>query len=142
MSATIFFSDNNEFATLQNIFKVNGVPTDPTTVALTITDPTGATTTPSPAHTGTGTYTANVACTVTGTWTYLWEGTGTASDAAAGTWTVTTTALGQRYCSVEELKSRLTIPDTADDLELQFAAEAASRAVDGYCDRYFYRNTD
>jgi len=141
MSATVFYTDANEFATLQNIFKVNGVPTDPTTVALTITDPTGATTTPSPAHTGTGTYTANVACTVTGTWTYLWEGTGTASDAIAGTWTVTTVALNQRYCSVEEVKSRLGIPDTSDDLELQLAVEAASRSVDEVTRRYFWRGT-
>src|SRR5215469_9970687 len=136
MSATVFFSDANEFATLQNIFRVNNVPTDPTTVVLTITDPTGATTTPSPSHTATGTYTANVACTVAGIWTYLWEGTGTASDAVAGTWTVTTITLGQRYCSVEELKSRLGITDTADDLELQLAVEAASRSVDEITGRY------
>src|SRR5215471_10782249 len=115
MSATVFFSDASEFATLTNVFKVNGVPTDPTTVTLTVTDPTGAVTIPSPTHPSTGTYTANIACTVVGIWTYLWEGTGTASDAIAGTWTVTTTVLGQRYCSVEELKSRLGITDITDD---------------------------
>jgi hypothetical protein len=141
VSATVFYTDANEFATLTNVFKVNGVATDPTTVTLTITDPTGATTTPSPSHTATGTYTANVACTVTGTWTYLWEGTGTASDAIAGTWTVTTISLNQRYCSVEELKSRLGIPDTSDDLELQLAVEAASRSVDEMTRRYFWRGT-
>jgi len=141
VSATVFYTDANEFATLTNVFKVNGVPTDPTTAALTITDPTGAVTTPSVTHSGTGTYTANVACTVTGIWTYLWEGTGTASDAVAGTWTVTTVSLGQRYCSVEELKSRLGIPDASDDLELQLAVESASRSVDEVCRRYFYRGT-
>src|SRR5215467_14398617 len=125
MSATVFFSD-------ANVFKVGGVPTDATTVTLTITDPTGATTTPSVTHSGTGTYTANIACTVTGI----------ASDAAAGTWTVTTTALNQRYCSVEELKSRLAIPDTADDFEVQLAVEAASRQIDEVCGRYFWRGTD
>ena len=118
MSATVFYQDANEFATLTNVFKVNGVPTDATLATLTITDPTGAVTTPSVTHSGTGTYTANVACTVAGIWTFLWEGTGTASDAVAGTWTVTTVALNQRYCSVEELKSRLVITDTADDFEL------------------------
>ena len=141
MSATVFFSDANEFATLTNVFKVNGVATDPTTVTLTITDPAGAVTTPSPTHASTGTYTANVACTITGIWTFLWEGTGTASDAVAGTWTVTTVALNQRYCSVEELKSRLGIPDTSDDLELQLAVEAASRSVDEVTRRYFWRGT-
>jgi hypothetical protein len=142
MNATVFFSDVNELATLTNVFKVSGVPTDPATVTLTITDPTGAVTTPTPVHTGTGTYTANISCTITGIWTYLWEGTGTASDAIAGTWTVTTTALGQRYCSIEELKSRLAIPDTGDDFELQLAAESASREIDQICGRYFWQAAD
>jgi hypothetical protein len=142
LSATVFYNDVNEIATLTNVFKVSGVPTDATLATLTITDPTGAVTIPAVTHSGTGTYTANVACPVTGIWTYLWEGTGTASDAVAGTWTVTTVALNQRYCSVEELKSRLAIPDSSDDLELTLAVEAASRSVDEICGRYFWRGTD
>jgi hypothetical protein len=142
MSATVFFADPNEYATLQNVFKVSGVPTDPTTVTLTITDPTGAVTTPGATHVTTGTWTANVACTITGVWAYLWEGTGTASDAAAGTWTVGTTALNQNYCTVEELKSRLGITDTSDDFELGLAAAGASRAIDEITGRYFWRGTD
>jgi len=142
VSATVFYQDANEFATLQNIFKVNGVPTDPTTVTLTITDPTGATSAPSVTHVSAGTYTANVACTVAGVWAYLWEGTGTASDAVAGTWTVVTVALNQNYCTVEELKSRLGITDTADDFELGLAAAGASRAIDEITGRYFWRGTD
>ena len=142
MSATVFYQDANEFATLQNIFKVNGVPTDATTVTLTITDPTGATSAPSVTHVSAGTYTANVACTVAGVWAYLWEGTGTASDAVAGTWTVVTTALNQNYCTVEELKSRLGITDTTDDFELGLAAAGASRAIDEITGRYFWRGTD
>jgi len=142
VSATVFYQDANEFATLQNIFKISGVPTDPTTVTLTITDPTGATSAPSVTHVSAGTYTANVACTVAGVWTYLWEGTGTASDAVAGTWTVVTVALGQNYCTVEELKSRLGITDTSDDFELGLAAAGASRAIDEITGRYFWRGTD
>ena len=142
MTATVFYQDANEFATLQNIFKVNGVPTDATTVTLTITDPTGATSAPSVTHVSAGTYTANVACTVAGVWTYLWEGTGTASDAVAGTWTVVTVALNQNYCTVEELKSRLGITDTSDDFELGLAAAGASRAIDEITGRYFWRGTD
>ena len=142
MSATVFYQDANEFATLQNIFKVSGVPTDPSTVTLTVTDPTGATSAPSVTHVSAGTYTANVACTVAGVWTYLWEGTGTASDAVAGTWTVVTVALGQNYCTVEELKSRLGITDTSDDFELGLAAAGASRAIDEITGRYFWSGTD
>jgi hypothetical protein len=141
VSATVFYQDANEFATLQNIFKVSGVPTDPSTVTLTVTDPTGATSAPSVTHVSAGTYTANVACTVAGVWTYLWEGTGTASDAIAGTWTVVTVSLGQNYCTVEELKSRLGITDTSDDFELGLAAAGASRAIDEITGRYFWRGT-
>src|SRR5262252_6402536 len=111
MTATVFFADAaNEIATLTNVFKVNGVPTDATTVTLTVTDPTGATSTPANSHTGTGTYTATVACTIAGVWLYKWVGTGTASDVAEGTFTVTT--IDQTaYATVEEVKSRLGITD-------------------------------
>jgi len=139
MSATVFYAGGDEFATLTNTFKVSGVPTDPTTVTLTVTDPTGAVTTPSATHSGTGTYTANVACTLDGIWQYKWDGTGTASDIQEGTWTVGPSALGTYYCSVAELKSRLNITTASDDFEAGLAVAAASRAIDGYCERYFYR---
>ena len=143
MSATVFYADPaSEIATLQNIFKVNGVPTDPTTVTLTVTDPTGVVTTPSTTHVSTGTYTANVPCTADGIWTYKWVGTGTATDVVEGTWTVGPSALNQNYCTVEELKSRLGITDTADDFELGLAAAGASRAIDEITGRYFWRGTD
>lgn len=142
MGATVFFAGTDEFAVLQNVFKVNGVPTDATTVTLTVTDPTGAATTPSVTHSGTGTYTANVACTVDGIWAYKWDGTGTASDVIEGTWTVGPSALNQNYCSTEELKSRLGITDTADDFELNVAVAGASRAIDQYTGRYFWRGSD
>jgi len=143
MGATVFYQDGAEFADLANTFRVNGTPTDPTSVTLTVTDPAGVTSSPSITHVnGTGLYTAQVACTLTGIWTYLWEGTGTASDAQAGTWTVTTVQLNQRYCSVEELKSRLNISDTADDFEIILAVDAASRSIDEVTGRYFWRGTD
>ena len=142
MSATVFFEDADEFATLQNIFEVSGTPTDPTAVTLTVTDPAGTQTTPSTTHVSTGTYSANIACTVVGTWTYLWEGTGTAADAVAGTWQVTDPTLSRLYCTPEMLKSRLGITDTTDDYEVITACEAASRQVDEICGRYFWRGTD
>ena len=142
MGATVFYAGGDEFATLQNVFKVNGVPTDPTTVTLTVTDPTGTATTPSTSHPSTGTYTANVACTTDGIWVYEWDGSGTASDIQEGTWTVGPTALNQNYCSTEELKSRLGITDDEDDFELNVAVAGASRAIDEYTGRYFWRGTD
>jgi len=139
VSATVFWQDGNEFATLTNTFTVGGTPMDPTTVTLTITDPTGAQTTPIPSRVTAGVWTANVASTIAGIWTYLWEGTGTASDAIAGTWTVSDPALNKLYCTPAELKSRALVPDTSDDFEIQLAVEAASRFIDQITGRYFWR---
>src|SRR5262249_55871004 len=142
VSATVFFNDVNELATLTNVFKVNGVPTDATTVTLTVTDPTGAVTTPGVTHPSTGTYTANVACTVAGIWTYLGEGTAPGREGAAAPGPAPPPPRGGRSCWGGELSPRLGIADTADDLELQLAAEGASRAVDEITGRYFWRGTD
>lgn len=142
MSATVYFAGPNEIATLTNVFKVSGTPTDPTTVTLTVTDPTGTQTTPTPTHPSTGTYTASVACILDGLWSYKWEGTGTASDEVAGTWTVSTATLNQFYISSEELKSRLCITDTADDFEVTLAVQAACRSIDEITGRYFWRGPD
>lgn len=142
MSATVFFADPaSELATLTNVFKVNGVPTDATSATLTVTDPTGTASTPSVTHSGTGTYTATVACTTAGVWLYKWVGTGTASDVAEGTFTVSTID-GTLYCTVEELKSRLQITDTSDDFEITLAVQAACRSIDEITGRYFWRGTD
>ena len=146
VSATVFFNDANEIATLTNTFKVNGVPADPTVASVVVTDPTGTATT----YTGgqlthtpaTGAYSVNVPCsaTVDGVWTYKWIGTGAASDVAEGTWTVT--RIDQTYyCTVEELKSRLAIPDTSDDFEITLAVQAACRSIDEICGRYFWQGT-
>lgn len=146
MGATVFYASSNELATLTNTFSVAGVATDPTAISLTITDPTGASNTYTFAggtvtKTGTGIYAKDVTCSLAGVWTYQWDGTGTASDTTAGTWTVQGTALSKLYCTVEELKSRLGIPDTDDDFEIRLAVDAVCRQIDEHCDRYFYRET-
>jgi gp6-like head-tail connector protein len=142
VGATVFYAGQDEQATLTNTFQVNGVNTDPTSVTLTVTDPTGAVTTPAVTKTGTGVYTATISCTTDGIWVYKWDGTGAASDIQEGSWTVGPSTLSQRYCTVEELKSRLGITDTADNFELNRAVEEASRYVDEITGRYFYRATD
>lgn len=140
MSATVYFAGADELAVLTNTFEVAGVPTDPTGVTLTVTDPTGAQTTPSTTKLSTGKYTATISCTLAGLWTYEWDGSGTASDIIAGTWTVGPVALNQFYCSNEELKSRLGITDTTDDFEITLAVQAASRSIDELTGRYFWRS--
>jgi hypothetical protein len=142
VSATVFFADSNEFATLTNVFKVGGVPTDATVATVTVTDPTGAVTTPAVTHVSTGTYSATVACTIAGTWNYLWEGTGTAADAVAGTFTVSDPAVSRLYATPDELKSRLGITDTTDDFEIMIACQGAAGSIDEITGRYFWRGTD
>lgn len=151
MSATVFYNAAAELATVSNVFKVSGSPADPTTAALVITDPAGVQTTynwPGGPNTltrlGLGSFTQDVPCssTVDGIWSYVWTGTGTASDVAPGTWSVFPTTLNRYYCSAEELKSRLGLTRPDDDSEVALAVAAASRAVEGYCERYFYRAAD
>lgn len=151
MSATIFYSAAAELATCSNTFKVSGTPTDPTAVVLTITNPAGLVTTynwpggPNTlTRTGAGSFTQDVPCTTTvdGIWTGVWTGTGAASDVATFAWATQSTALNFSYCTADELKSRLQITGTADDSEIALAVAGASRAIDRYTGRYFYRVTD
>jgi hypothetical protein len=150
VGATVFFQDaaGDDIATLQQIFQISGVATDPTAVSCVITDPTGAAVT----HTfggvapaditklATGTYQLLVPSTIVGMWSFVWIGTGTASDIQPGTWTVNPAAtLNQLYTSVEEVKDRLKITDTQSDLQLTLAVQGAAEAVEGYCGRFFYQ---
>lgn len=153
MGEVVFYQNagGNDLAQLTQTFLVNGVDTDPTSVSVVITDPTGTSTThtyqgASPADVtkvGTGIYQLNVGCTIVGLWGYVWVGTGTASDIQPGTFTVNpASTVNQFYTSVEEVKDRLGITDTNSDFQLQTAVQAAARAVEGYCGRYFYQVTE
>lgn len=144
--AQVFFANASELATLTNVFTVDDVPTDPSAITLTITDPTGVATTYTYAaaeitRTAAGSFRKDVPCTTEGEWTYVWTGTGTASDTVAGSWTVLSTDLGKYYATPRQVKSRLGIPEsnTDDDLEIHAACLAASRSVELCCDRTFYR---
>jgi hypothetical protein len=150
VTATIFYSSAAEQATCSNTFKVGTTPTDPTTVTLVITSPAGTVTTynwpggPNTlTHPATGSFTQDVPCTTTvdGIWSGVWTGTGAASDVATFTWVTQSPALNFSYCTADELKSRLQIGSTTDDYEISLAVAAASRAIDKYCGRYFYRAT-
>lgn len=48
-------------------------------------------------------------------------------------------AIVNGYCTLTELKARLSITDSADDAILEAVIEAASRAIDGACNRFFYQ---
>jgi hypothetical protein len=61
----------------------------------------------------------------------------------AGTWDVQEVQLGRLYATVEALKSRLGIgaSDTVDDFELHGACFAASRSIEQYTERHFWRTS-
>lgn len=148
--ATVFFQGASELATLTNTFTVTigGVvtPTDPTTIILAVTDPVGAVSTYSFAgatitRTGTGAYAKDIACTLAGEWTYIWTGTGTVPDVNHGSFSVQETNLGHLYVTPQMLRSRLRMSatDSTDDQELHGACYAASRSLEQYCERVFWR---
>ncbi len=139
----VFYASTDELATLTNTFSVDGVPTAPSTVSLTVTTPSGVPTTYTSGFTNstTGTYSYDITCSEAGEWAYVWEGTGAATDVQAGTWTVWDGSLGKLYATISALKNRVGIAqsDTADDYELHAACFAASRALEQHCQRTFHR---
>ena len=146
MGSLVFYPGSAELATLTNTFSVNGVATDPTTVTLAVTTPTGTTTTYAYSlaeitKDSAGVYHKDISCTEAGTWSYVWTGTGSASDVQAGTWQVDSAPASDLYITPEALKSRAGITDSADDRELLGVCRSVSRWIDEHCDRVFARRT-
>jgi hypothetical protein len=48
-------------------------------------------------------------------------------------------AVTNGYCTLAEVKSALRLTDSTDDTLLENAIEGASRRVDGFCGRFFYK---
>lgn len=63
---------------------LNGVPTDPTTVVLTIQAPDGTTTTPATVNDGTGLYHYDLGLTLSGIYRFKWVGTGSVAATQEG----------------------------------------------------------
>jgi hypothetical protein len=118
------------------------------TVTVTVTKPDGTpdtpTVTPGTPAANVRTYTAVGTCTQAGTWTYRFVATGALTEAQDGQFYVRPTADIHVYTTLPELKMALSMPptDTRDDDDLQEAILTASRAVDGDCQRTFYKQTD
>lgn len=47
-------------------------------------------------------------------------------------------AVANGYCTLADVKSALRITDAVDDSLIELSIEAASREIDGYCQRAFY----
>jgi len=110
------------------------------TVALTVTDPAGATTTPSVTFTAPNIYDAAFTLTSAGLWAWRWDVTGLVVDVDRGQVTALDPA-PPTYASLALLKSALGISatdTTKDDLLVQ-ALFASARSIEQYCDgRRFY----
>jgi len=119
---------------------------DPTagTVACTLTLPDGTTSSPTVTNPTLGTYTTTVEVTQAGLWLWLFEATGAATDTEDGSFYAATAASANVYTTLPELKAALGIPvaDTTDDEDLGDAILAASRMVDGDCQRHFFKVTE
>jgi hypothetical protein len=50
-------------------------------------------------------------------------------------------AISNGYATLNDVKSALRISDSIDDGILELSIEAASREIDGYCERRFYQTT-
>jgi hypothetical protein len=118
------------------------------TVTTTVTKPDGTAdspvVTPGTPAANVRTYTAVGACSQPGTWTYRFVATGALTEAQDGQFYVRPTAADRVYTTLPELKAALSIPltDVRDDDDLQDAIITASRAVDGDCQRTFYKQTE
>lgn len=124
-------------------------PFDGTTAAtLTIYKPDGTTTTPTPTTADLGaTWTSTaVIYDTAGWWAFEWEVTGTGAGAQTQRVFVAPAPLlppniTPIYATLDELKSILgPINDTVDDDNLTRALSAASRGIDKWCKRRFYRD--
>jgi hypothetical protein len=110
------------------------------TVALTITDPAGATTTPTPVHTGTGLYDYTISLSTAGTWFWRWDVSGTIADRAYGS-VLSADPAPPTYASLQDVKDFLKITDTNDDAELMRRLVSGTRRVNGDCGRRFWTGT-
>lgn len=138
----------NDIAKLSATFTVSGVDTDPTTVTVTVRDPTGTVTTYTTSNgvtkDATGQYHLNLTVGVSGRWAYKWSGTGTAVDNEQGVFYVIpdwTVANPQFYITPDELKATLSISGQSfADTDISARIMSASRAIDELCQRRFWQD--
>jgi hypothetical protein len=113
------------------------------TVVLTVTDPTGTTTTPSVTFASPNIYTASFTLASAGPWSWRWTVSGNVVDVQDGQVTADNPA-PPTYVSLALLRQALGMAatDTTRDDLLEQALGAASRSVEQYCDgRRFYLDT-
>ena len=125
---------------------VDGVLTDATLVVLDVTKPDGTALSPAATvdHPGTGTYTAVIAPDMAGQWVWKYTATGPGGVAMTvedGFFDVELALSATYYTTVDELREELGGSTNLNINLLEFAVTTASRAIDEWCDRRFWRDT-
>lgn len=167
-NSAVYFNNVDQLIPVTVLFtKTDGTGTNPAAVSIVVTDPNGTATTY-----GSGTDPNNIVSDGTGAyhiwltpftggsppppglWSYVWMGTGgsvaNGFQIHTGTFRVfsyndvSQAGFTLAYCAKEELKSRLSIPqtDTADDYEIQLAINTVTDWINSYTGRHFYRITE
>ncbi len=133
--------DLGDLVVLELPLTVNGAPTDPTTLTLTITPPSGAVVTrlwPSPAEitrVSLGNFRYDYSPTLPGLYAYEWAGTGAATADERGYFEVRPAYVVDtppRLCSVGDLADFLQLSISGDAAALR-AIEGATAAIQNYC---------
>ena len=73
---------------LTGSFSVDDTPTNPTTIVVTLTDPSGNSGTSAPSNSGTGEYYEDIVVDEPGSWHYRYVGTGAVVAASEGHFSV------------------------------------------------------
>jgi Phage gp6-like head-tail connector protein len=129
--------DVGDVATLTTlVYNSSGTLTD-ATATLAVTDPSGNVDAPSVSHGGTGTYSAAVTVDEAGTWFWTWTFSGTVVAVDSGQFDAADPA-PPAYASLAELKTKMRITDTTDDVELADKLQVASRRIDDDTGRRFW----
>ena len=132
----------DHFIRLSTLFAVDGVPTDPDTVTVTLAGD-GVSTTyvyetdAEVIRTGAGAYHADLQLSAAGVFAWRWEGTGAAANPDQGTVTVEPGIARIPYASVDDVKvARRGLPDVLDGLVASLLPRA-SAAIDDHVGRRF-----
>lgn len=126
---------------LSNTFEVAGTATDPTTVSLAVTDPSGNVDTYTWAggtvtKSATGVFYKDVTVDEDGVWEFKWTGTGTAADIATGTFTVYLVEVDDiDILTLIEAKTAVGLAqdNTSHDDYLRMLITAVSGQIDQLC---------
>jgi hypothetical protein len=126
-------------ARVSTTFTVGGTATDPDTVSLIVTAPSGtATTYTYPADitkTATGAYRRDIGSLVSGLYAWRWVGTGAAAGTDEGSFTVERSLPAETLASIDVVKLRMETDVTTSDDVLQRILVGASMAVQLYIGR-------